>query len=267
MVKGFYNLTSGMLTQRRNLDVISSNIANVSTAGFKSDQLVSSTFREEMMARTGNTDKSNPEALADVSMARIPRETITNFEQGTFRQTGKKLDFAVSGEGFFQLQNDGGVRYTRSGSFNLNNEGYLCSQDGDLLLGAEGPIRVFDPAGGEPTKDGDIGEILFNTENVMVDAMGNVYGVDGAYIDTIELVTFADPSQLVKQDAYFTGGGEAFPANGEILQGWLENSNVDALNEMVSMIESQRHLQSAAQILKMYDQMLAKATTDIGKIQ
>ncbi len=265
MVKGFYNLTSGMLTQRRNLDVISSNMANVSTAGFKADQLSSSTFRNELMSRTGNTDKSNPEGLADVTMARIPRETITDFTQGAFQPTDRKLDLAVSGDGFFQVQSNGGVRYTRSGSFNLNNDGYICTQDGGLLLGANGPIQVFDPQAGELTKDG-VSMVQFSAENIQVDANGGVYDSNGNYLDRIQLVTVANTGQLVKEGAYFTGGGEALPVSGTIMQGYLEASNVDALKEMVSMIESQRHLQSAAQVLKMYDQMISKATTEIGKI-
>lgn len=266
MVKGFYNLASGMLTQRRNLDVISSNMANVSTPGFKGDQLISSTFGEEMMSRTGNTDKSNPVGLADVTMARIPRETVTNYEQGNMRETGKNLDLAIQGDGFFQIQIDGQIRYTRAGSFNLNNDGFICAQDGGLLMGANGPIQVFNPQAGEATKDGTIIDPIFQAENITVNAAGGVHDSNGNYIDQIALVTVMDTSQLVKDGVYFTGGGAALPANGAILQGTLEESNVDALQSMVSMIESERHLQSAAQVLKMYDQMLAKATTEIGRI-
>lgn len=267
MVKGFYNLTSGMLTQRRNLDVISSNMANVSTPGFRGDRLISSTFREEMMSRTGNTDKSNPAELADVTMARIPRETVTDFTTGNLRETGKTLDLAISGEGFFRVDLNGQVMYTRAGSsMNLNNEGYLCMQNGGLLLGKNGPIRVFDPQAGQTDKDGNVITPTFHAENIRVNAFGGVFDSNGNYIDQIDLVTVMDPAQLVKEGVYFTGGGEPLPADGAILQGVLEESNVDAISSMLSMIESERHLQSAAQVLKMYDQMLAKATTEIGRI-
>lgn len=267
MVKGFYNLASGMLTQRRNLDVISSNMANASTPGFKGDRLVSSTFGEEMMSRTGNTDKSSPAQLADVTMARIPRETVTNYVQGNMRETGKKMDMAIQGEGFFQVNLNGQTRLTRAGaSMNLNNEGYLCMQDGGLLMGKNGPIRVFDPQAGQMTKDGTLITPQFHAENITINAAGGVFDCNGEYIDQIDLVTVMDKSQLVKDGVYFTGGGATLPADGAILQGVLEESNVDALQSMTSMIESQRHLQSAAQVLKIYDQMLAKATTELGKI-
>lgn len=265
MVKGFYNLTSGMLTQRRNLDVISSNMANVSTVGFKADQLVSSTFKEEMMARTGNTDKSNPEELAPITMARIPRETVTDYEQGGFRETDKKLDLAIDGDGFFKVQAGNEIRYTRSGSFNINNEGYLCTQFGSLLLGNNGPIRVFNTE--EATKDGTVSNEQFNVENITVNSAGGVFDCEDNYLDQLSIVTFDDLGQLVKDGIYFTTNQAEIPANSLVLQGCLEQSNVDPLDEMVAMIESQRHLQSAAQVLKMYDEMLEKATTSIGTIQ
>ena len=266
MVKGFYNLASGMLTQRRNLDVISSNMANVSTPGFRGDQLVSSTFGEEMMSRTGNTDKSSPAQLADVTMARIPRETVTDFTTGNLRQTGKNLDIAIRGEGFFQIERDGQILYTRAGSsLNLDNEGYICMQNGGRLLGKNGPIRAFDPQAGETQKDGTIITPQFAAENIHVNVLGGVYDCNGVYLDQIDLVAFVDESQLVKDGVYFTGG-QPVPVTGTVLQGVLEESNVNMTDEMLSMMESERHLQSAAQILKMYDQMLAKATTEIGRI-
>lgn len=257
MVKGFYNLTSGMLTQRRTLDVISTNMSNVATIGYKADTLLSSTFDEALMSRTGNEDKAHPEGLGDTSMARIPRETVTNFDIGNLRPSNSPLDFAIITDGFFQVQTEGGqVRYTRNGSFNIDNRGYLCTQDGDLVLGEEGPIQVYYPDS----------ETQFNAEQVQVDPAGNVFDSEGNFAGKFAIVTFADTAQLVKQDGFFTGGGEALGIQATIQQNYLEASNVEPVKEMVRMIESERHLQSMAQILKMYDQMLAKATTDIGRI-
>lgn len=257
MVKGFYNLTSGMLTQRRTLDVVSTNMSNVATAGYKADTLLSSTFDEALMSRTGNEDKAHPEGLGDTSMARIPRETVTNFDIGNLRPSNSPLDFAIITDGFFQVQGENGpVRYTRNGSFNIDERGYLCTQDGDLVLGENGPIQVYYPDS----------ETQFNAEQVRVDQQGNVFDSEGNFVDRFAIVTFADTAQLVKQDNFFTGGGEALGIQATIQQNYLEGSNVEPVKEMVKMIESERHLQSMAQVLKMYDQMLAKATTDIGRI-
>ena len=193
MVKGFYNLTSGMLTQRRTLDVISTNMSNVSTIGYKADTLLSSTFDEALLSRTGNEDKAHPEGLADTSMARIPRETVTNFDIGNLRPSYSPLDFAIISDGFFQVQNENGeVRYTRNGSFNIDDRGYICTQDGDLVLGENGPIQVYYPDS----------ETQFNAEKVQVDQSGNVSDSDGNFVDKFAIVTFADTTQLVKQDGY-----------------------------------------------------------------
>lgn len=257
MVKGFYNLTSGMLTQRRTLDVISTNMSNVSTIGYKADTLLSSTFDEALMSRTGNEDKAHPEGLGDTSMARIPRQTVTNFDIGNLRPSNSPLDFAILTDGFFQVQDDNGqVRYTRNGSFNIDERGYICTQDGDLVLGENGPIQVYYPDS----------ETQFNAEKVQVDLAGNVADSEGNFVDKFAIVTFVDTAQLVKQDGYFTGGGQPLGVEATIQQRYLEASNVEPVKEMVRMIESERHLQSMAQVLKMYDQMIAKAATDIGRI-
>lgn len=257
MVKGFYNLTSGMLTQRRTLDVISTNMSNVSTIGYKADTLLSSTFDEALMSRTGNEDKAHPEGLGDTSMARIPRETVTNFDIGNLRPSNSPLDFAIITDGFFQVQSENGeVRYTRNGSFNIDERGYLCTQDGDLVLGENGPMQVYYPDS----------ETQLNAEQISVDQAGNVTDSEGNFVDKFAIVTFADTAQLVKQDGFFTGGGEALGIEATIRQRYLEASNVEPVKEMVRMIESERHLQSMAQVLKMYDQMISKAATDIGRI-
>ena len=258
MVHGFYNLTSGMLTEKRSLDVISSNMSNVVTKGFKADRLVSATFQEELVSRTGNMDKKNTQPIGDSTMARIPRETITDFSQGSFRETQGKLDFALEGDGFFRVRTaQGAEHYTRNGSFNIDDGGYLCTQQGERVMGKKGgPIRAINPHNPREM-NGDI---------LQVDRAGGIYTMDGDYIDTFDVVTFADKGQLVKQNGFFTGGGQPIPAEANVYQGVLEESNVEPVKEMVAMMESQRHLQSASQILKIYDQLMGKATNDLGRI-
>ena len=104
MYQGFYNLASGMLTQSRNLNVISNNMVNVQTAGYKSDTMVSTTFGEEMLYRTGRQNKENPEALASVSKIKAADRTYVSYEQGSFEQTGGIYDFSLAGNGFFSRQ-------------------------------------------------------------------------------------------------------------------------------------------------------------------
>ena len=249
MFQGFYNLTSGMITQNRNLNVVSNNIANVLTPGYKKDTMVSSTFLEELVSRTGNIDKDNPEGLGDASRFRSALETITDYEQGALEITDNPLDCAITSEGFFRIDTGNGELYTRNGSFAISDDGYLVLPEGGRVMGKNGPI-------------------LLGADDFTVDGNGLVYTSGGDYIDQLDIVTFDDMAQLRK-----TGGSlfasDAAPvavADPSVEQKTLERSNVDATGEFSKMIESQRALQSAAQVLKIYDQLMGKATTQLGNI-
>lgn len=248
MNKGFYNLASGMITQNRNLNIVSNNMANVSTPGFKKDTFLSSTFKQEMLSRTGNIDKANPSEIGESSQIRMAELTATSFAQGGLEETGLNLDLALLSNGFFQIQSfNGGIEYTRNGSFILDNEGYLSLQNAGRVMGVNGPIQL-------------------GTDQVNIDSFGNITDKSGNFIEKIGVVDFLDYGQLVKNDNGLFTGGEATPVSGKMVQGQIEKSNVDALEEMTAMMTSQRALQSAAQVLKMHDQITAKAVTEIGRV-
>ncbi|MEY8356449.1 flagellar hook-basal body protein [Lachnospiraceae bacterium 54-53] len=267
MFHGFYNLASGMVYQNRNLNVISNNMVNVSTPGYKSDRLVSTTFREEMLYRNGNLNKNNPTQIGSVSMIRTARATDISYDQGTLDETGGNLDFALTKPGFFTVQDgEGNNIYTRNGSFDIDDEGYLC-------LSSFG--RVLDQDG-EP--------IELTSDHIRVDEAGNIYeeplkglGTDEDGGDTedeepvllgkIGVVDFEDYTQLVKgNNGTFTTAAEGTAADGGIQWKAVERSNIDPIEEMTSMISSQRASQSAAQVLKMYDQLMSKIVSDIGRV-
>ena len=142
MYQGFYNLASGMLTQSRNLNVVSNNMVNIQTAGYKKDKMVSSTFQEEMMYRTGKHYKEGSEALATTSKIRTAERTYVNYEQGAFDQTDGIYDFAMGDRGFFCIETPMGIRYTRNGSFSVDEEGYLTLNGMGRVLGTDGPIQI-----------------------------------------------------------------------------------------------------------------------------
>jgi len=254
MFRGFYTLTSDMLTQQRRLNIISNNMANVSTPGFKKDSLMTTTFQESLAIRTGSVDKSRQTPLGNVTMMRVPDEKITSYDQGSFDVTGRPLDVGIAGEGFFVIQApDGGNVYTRNGSFTLDDEGYLYLQHIGRVIGEDG----------EP--------IQLGTDKVVFERDGSiVYAENGAYMGKLDIVSFEDYYQLEKTgEGMFINGD---PANLNRVQlpdvrgKMLENSNVNAMEEMVAMITSQRGLQSASQILKMYDTIMNKAANEIGRV-
>lgn len=252
MEKGFYALTSGMLTQSRKLNTISNNMGNTATPGYKKDTITSTTFRDQMIYRMGNMENKKDAPLGTASTIRVVDGTVTDYSQGSFSPTGRALDMAISGDGFFAVQTTDGVRYTRSGSFTLDNEGYLYSPDTGRVLGADGA------------------EILLNSDKINVDASGNIYSENNQIIGRIAPVQFTDNTKLVKvrEGVYkATEDAEIKPlTNVAIEQRKLEDSNVNMMTEMVDMMSSQRALQSSSQLLKMYDQLLGKVVSEIGRV-
>ncbi|WP_324824516.1 flagellar hook-basal body protein [Sinanaerobacter sp. ZZT-01] len=250
MFKGFYTLSSGMLTQQHRLDTVSNNITNVSTPGFKKDTLISTTFREELTSRTGNVDKSNVKALHVTSTIQVPDEVVTDFQQGSFDMTGDPFHFAIAGTGFFQIDTEDGPRYTRNGAFTLDEEGYLC-------LEPIGRVR------------GENGDILLKTDEFTVDQTGAITLENGSVAGRIQFVDFQDYNQLIKNgEGVFLNANNAnvLPAKANLRWKELERSNVVSMDEITDMMSSQRALQSESQILKIYDQIIQKAVNDIGKI-
>lgn len=251
MEKGFYALTSGILTQSRRLNTISNNMGNASTTGFKKDTVTSTTFKDQMIYRMGNMEEDYNSPLGVTSTVRVVDGTVTDYTQGGLTQTSRALDFALSGDGFFAVQTEQGVNYTRAGSFTIDNEGYLYSPDTGRVLGANGPI-------------------LLKTDKINVDPSGNIYSQDGALLGKIAPVQFADNTKLVKvREGVYKATEESvqqIPQNLAITQKSLEDSNVNMMNEMTDMMGSQRALQSSNQLLKMYDQLMGKVVNELGRV-
>jgi flagellar basal-body rod protein FlgF len=250
VTKGFYNLTSGMLSQGRRLDVIANNMTNLSTSGYKAETYTDRTFEEVLISRVGNKDKSGATVIGEESYILAPDQLYVDYTQGSFKETGMPLDFAIQGDGFFAIQTQDGVQYTRDGNFSLDEEGRLC-------LGGHG--LVLDP-NGQP--------ITLYTDRIEADEAGRIYTQDGIYQGQLGVFTFADNAQLAKAESglFEPGNQQAQAAGGQVLWKYVEESNVDMLQEMTRMLSAQRTLQSGAQVLKLYDSLLTKATTEVGRL-
>lgn len=251
MYQGLYELTSGMLTQKRNLNTISNNMANVETAGFKKETMTASTFQEEMVIRTGRTDRNTTAQLGSATPIVKADRTYTDFTQGSLKETDAKYDFAISGKGFFAVRTSAGVQYTRNGSFSVSENGTLRLENIGDVLGTDGnPIKI-------------------DNENFTVDDYGRIRSSTGRLLGQIRIVGFQDADSLTKQDngMYSGQGGQDLTGSTKVLHGYLEQSNADMISQMTEMMSSQRALQSAAQMLKMYDSVIEKAVTDVGNVR
>ncbi len=247
MFKGFYNLTSGMLTQGRRLDVISNNMTNVATAGFKADRFTASTFQDVMWRRVGNMDHLYND-VGRQSFITAPSQLYTDFTQGAPDHTELTLDFMIQGDGFFSVETDGGVIYTRAGGFSMDDEGYLT---------LPGFGRVLDV-------NGEAIQIV--TDKITSDGYGGLFTEEGGFLGRIGVYAFPDNAQLEKNEAGVFVGNGAQVTVVPVHQGMVERSNVDLVQQMVEMISSQRHYQSIAQVAKMYDQVMNHASNDIGRL-
>ncbi|MCM1441437.1 MAG: flagellar hook-basal body protein [Roseburia sp.] len=249
MFKGFYNLTSGMLTQQRNLNVVGNNMVNISTAGFKESRYTASTFDDVMYTRVGNKEKEYTD-IGRQSYIRANDEIYVVHDQGVPEPTNISLDFAILGEGFFAVQRDeGGVAYTRAGSFSLDDEGYLCFP---------GLGRVLDPEGNT---------LRLVTDKIDVDEQGNIFTENGGYLGQLGVYGFEDLEQLEFNDqGFFLGDGAQPVQNPTVLWKYLERSNVDMIRQMTEMLTCQRALQSAASVTKMYDELMSHAASDVGRM-
>ncbi len=249
MFQGFYQLTSGMLSQGRRLDVIANNMSNVSTIGYKSDLYTDSTFRAYMVSRIGNQDKSAREEIGGSSYILAPSVLYTDYTQGAIEASNLPLDFALVGDGFFAIRSNAGLAYSRNGSFSLDNEGYLCLPDEGRVLDRNGsPIRL-------------------GTDQINVNQAGEIFGPDGGFIAQLGVFSFPDNEALVRNErSLFEGAGAQLTNDVQVMWKYVERSNIDLVAQMVNMISSQRALQSAAQLSKMYDQLMTKASNEIGRL-
>lgn len=236
-----------MLTQGKKLDVISNNMTNAGTTGFKEDAFSSSTFDEVIWQRLS---KSQSADLGTQSYITAPSQITTDFMQGSLEETGMPLDFALEGDAFFAIETNDGRFYTRTGSFSIDEEGYLA---------LPGQGRVLDSAGIP---------ILLVTDKIKADDSGNLFTEDGGFLGQIGVYAFEDNAALVKNDqGLFQSQVQPQAAVATVHHKMAEHSNVDLIRQMAAMITTQRAYQSAAQMTKMYDQILSKVTTDVGSLR
>lgn len=254
MIRGWYTGASGMNAQQNRLDAISNNLANVDTAGYKKDVTVSKSFPELLLRRT-NLDGvyETPSGSADAApiigklgLGVETNENYTDFSQGAFRQTDQNTDVALGGKGFFAVQTPAGERYTRDGNFILGKEGILLTKDGYPVLGEKGVIQVEND------------RFTVNEDGVIS------LQEDSEIVDRLKLVRFDNERYLKKvgNNLYSTNdiAGTAHIAEGaerpKFLQGYMETSNVNVVNEMVQMIEVNRAYEANQKTITSEDSMM-----------
>lgn len=240
-----------MTVQRDRMEVLTNNIVNAETTGYKKDALVTSSFADVMLQRIDdpNVDIIGSNAVGTYGSGTHVDELVTDFGQGSLEPTGKSTDLALQGDGFFAVETGDGERYTRSGNFAVDRDGDLVTADGNYVLGQNGRIHV-------------------GSTDFSVAADGTVTNASGA-AGKLRLVTFDDPGVLRKQgDSLYYAYGGAVPAeaqNAVVRQGFQESSNVDISEEMVDMITLYRKYEANQKMVTITDDSLGLAV-NLGKL-
>jgi len=235
------NATIATLTRqaglKAELQVLANNIANASTVGFQREGML---FAEHV---TGLEDANSSLSMAWAE----PR--YTDRAVGGHRATGGRFDFAIAGEGYFQIQTEDGVRLTRAGAFAPNQNGDLATPDGDLLLDAGGAPVPIPPGASE----------------VMLSSDGTL-SIDGFPVSQLGLVMPADPNAMTRGPgtSFDAGDGVVALQDGRIVQGFLEGSNVNPISEITRLIEVQRAYEKGAKLLGQEDERIRGVIRTLG---
>lgn len=247
MIRGIYTLTSSVLTRNKELGVISNNMANINTQGFKADQLVATS---EFAARLNLAENQSETGIGEIALMVTAEDTRIDFSQGSLQYTGRELDFALADTGFFEIATPEGNVYTRNGSFVVDAEGYLTLPGVGRVQGQTGDIRLY-------------------TNDFTVDATGTLQTATGL-TQRLAVRDFADYSQLYKrEDGMFSSreGAQMQTLTGNtVVWKYLEGSNVAMVDEMTAMMASQRSIQSCSQFIKISDQLLSRVINDVGGV-
>ncbi len=249
MIRSFYIAGTAMATQADKLDVLTNNLTNADTTGYKKDKLISRAFSDVL------TERLNDPYMMSISNkigyqndGTHIDEVVTDFGQSGFDQTARLSDLALEGTGFFVIETPQGNRYTRDGNFFVNAEGDLVTSDGYYLAGENGHIRV-------------------GNSEFAIDSHGYVI-VNGQTINRVSLATFDDLGALRKDgnNLFTTNQPVRIPVDIQVKQGFLETSNVDTAEELVRLMEVTRAFSFNQRVLTMMDQSLEKTVNEVGRV-
>lgn len=251
MNSGMFAALSGNINAMKRLDIISNNLANASTSGFKRDRLAF-----ETQLKMASESAAAPPGGGDAAPVFSGDRYFTDFAPGPLQQTGNPLDLAIEGDGFFTIATDNGPAYTRQGDFRMDGSGRVVTADGypvspevvipngatQITVGSDGTVSAYLPGETAPVTVG-----------------------------TLQLVDFPKPYALQKMgSALFTPSDPQIApepaASATISQGALEGSNVSTISEMVMLIENTRYFEACSKVVKSFDDMASKAANDLGRV-
>lgn len=265
---------SGAIATQRNIDVIANNVANVNTAGFKKD---STTFKEHLTALDKGHDEIDlpnkewkPSDFyrsygAEHSFVKSDA-TYSDFSQGQLRPTGSPFDLAIQGPGFFEVLTPHGIRFTRAGNLTISKEGKLTTLAGFPIL--KKLPKIAEDAPPSEVKGPDERLITIPPGRVSISQTGEISSGD-QQIAELSIAEFKDVNALTKEGGgFFVNPDEKNITDKTasiVVQGFLEDSNVNAVLEMSNLIKANRNFESIQRVIKTYDNIAGQASSEIAK--
>jgi flagellar basal-body rod protein FlgG len=249
MLSGYYTIASGMMANQKHLDVISNNLVNAQTTGYRAGRATFSSFEMELMSVMQNGQQTVLGDGVGAPIVLIDGER-TLFQPGLLESTGRNLDVAINGEGFFNVTGQDGTTYlTRNGGFDLDTEGYLVLPGVGRVMGTNGYIRA-------------------TNADVQVAADGTVLSATGAQLGKILITAPTDYTTLERTpNGMFTSAAALpTPTQYALVQHNLEKSNVDLNTELTNLIAAQRAFQSCSSALSTIDTINRKAAQQIAAV-
>lgn len=257
MVKGLYTSYAGLTVQQKRLDVVSNNLANATTTGYKKEGLSTESFKDVFGIKVKDATVGYiNQNVGTLNLGAKVGESYRSWRQGSIQNTGNTFDMALAGDGLFSVSftSKSGVEqtlYTRDGSFQMNKEGYLVTKDGDYVLGEAGPIQL-------PTE----------FKEVAIEETGEIYA-DGQFVDRLAIANFENYDYIEAYGENFfraVDGATQIEPTATVNQGYLETSNINVVTEMVDMISIARDFESNQKIMNTIDDMLGRMV-NISEIQ
>ncbi len=233
MIKGIFLAGRSLDSKFKNIEVIGNNLANVNSTGFK---------------------KAIPfnEIISELGESKVRQ--ATNYGQGNLALTANQLDLGINGDAFFSVNTQNGTEFTRNGKFKISEDGFLVNEQGFSVLGKNGPINFNS-------------ELLGKDQTIVVSKAGEIK-VGDFIVDTFLITRLNSSENFIRKDGTnFMSPDNSLADNDEyeILQGYLEESNVNPIEEMTAMIKIHNEYDSVSKMVNFLDQSLEKAI-EIGKI-
>lgn len=257
MVKGLYTAYTGMMNEQNRMDILTNNLANSATTGFKKEGATSEAFSDVLAYKIKDTSEANiPKALGYMNMGVKIGENYTDYSQGAFQGTDNTFDLALAGDGFFNVEftskaGETKTMYTRDGNFTLTAAGQLVNKNGDFLLDTNGNHITLNPLA-----------------EATIERNGGIYQ-NGALVATIQISNFQDYDYLEKYGENYlqtVEGATEIASDAAVRSGYLEASNVQVVSEMVEMINVTRAYETNQKIVQAMDESLDIAVNQVGKI-